>query len=63
MPGYKRLYLLEKARADRMELELRQANEDMRAVSLRNLADMKRSLDAALETIATLRKSAGGGKS
>jgi hypothetical protein len=53
---YKRLYEEEKARCERLELQLRQLNELIRAESMRNLAEANRALKVAAETIETLRR-------
>jgi len=57
--GYKDAYLEQKARADRLEEELRELNRIIREDSLRGMADAKRNLAAAMETIATLRRGLG----
>lgn len=59
MWSYKAAYLEEKARADRLEEELRELNRTIREDSLRGMADAKRNLAAAMETIATLRRGMG----
>ncbi len=54
--GYKGLYERERARADRLELELRQLNDLIRTQSMKDLADAHMAIRAATETIATLRR-------
>jgi hypothetical protein len=53
---YKKLYEQEKARTERLELQLRQLNELIRTESLRNLSEANRALKIAAETIETLRR-------
>jgi hypothetical protein len=53
---YKKLYEAERARAERLELQLRQLNDQIRTESLRNLAEANRALKIAAETIETLKR-------
>lgn len=54
--NYKKLYEIEKIRADRLELELRQLNDTLRTESMRNLVDARNALKIASETIASLQR-------
>jgi hypothetical protein len=54
--GYKMLYEKEKARADRLETELRLLNDSIRTDYLRRMAEANAALKIAEETINTLKK-------
>ncbi len=53
--GYKQLYEEEKLRSSLLELELKQVNDMMRVINSREMTEVRVSLAAAMETIATLK--------